>query len=95
MSQLSEDDIYYYVEDLLLNHNSVFGEKVKTVRIHKIKPIGPNKFDVEFSVETYRSLSDFVPDKGRWISQHMKIDANDLKIQRDIKLNHILKNPDK
>lgn len=93
MSQLSEDEIYYYVEDLLLNHKNGY-QKVKSVKIHRIKPVGTNKFDIEFSVEVYTSFDNFIPDKGRWLSSHMRLDTSDIEVQRDIKINNLLKNPD-
>lgn len=93
-SHFSEDEIYYYVEDLLLNNKGGDGHRVKSVRIHTIKPIGKTQFDIEFSVEIYWGYDNFIPDKGRWVSSHMRLDVSDIEVRRDIKINNLLKNPE-
>ena len=88
--KFSADNIYYYVEDMLLNYNNN-SVKAKSVKIHSIKPLNDRKFNIEFSLETYLDISNFIPDKGSWISSSMIVDTSDIKVQRDIQLANILR----
>ncbi len=100
---MTNDDIFYYVEDLILNSSGVLSgspgsytqHKVKTVKIHNIKKTYDSFYKIEYSMELHNSIDGFIPNTGKWISSTMEINTNDIKVQRDIKLNSLLRNPDK
>lgn len=97
---MTEDDIYHYAHELLVNHNNYGNYRVKNIKIHQIRKsntgISDNKYSVNYSVEVYKPLDDnFIPINGKWITGDMEIDASDLDVKRDIILNSLLKgNPD-
>ena len=100
---MTNDDIFYYVEALILksggilsgNPGSYTEHKVKSVKIHNITKSYNDTYNVEFSMEVHQSLDGFIPNNGKWVTSTMKIDTRDLDVRRAIKLNTLLRNPDK
>ena len=107
---VTEDDIYYYVYDLIKNSgvregypNSFIDLKIKNVRLHSIKPYRFNstlnvveKYIVEYSVEVYQEFNEgFIPLSGKWIQDSIIVDVSKIEVARDIKINRLLNNPDK
>jgi hypothetical protein len=99
---MTDDDIFYYLEDLVLrsggiligNPGSFTEHKVKSIKIHKIIKSYDGFYNVEFSMEVHKSVDGFIPN-DKWVSTSIKVNTRDIKVQRDVKLNILLKNPDK
>ena len=107
---VTEDDIYYYVIDLIMNSgvrhghpNSFIDLKVKNVKLHSIKPYRFNntlniveKYIVQYSVEVYQEFNEgFTPLSGKWIQDSIIVDVSKIEVSRDIKINRLLNDPDK